>query len=178
MKGTETLIQNKFLKLLNKYKIDEIDVNMLCEAINIKRQTFYYHYKNIYDVICSIFYSKRLEVKNPRVLNKIIEEYLDLLFDDEQFHREINESNAKDALLEYSISFIYKALLIYLDKFKLRGDFKKDVARFVSVSLVNQALFYFLQHDLSKHEIYSKVSAFINEEIVIKMIYNYNKLNF
>ena len=60
MKGTENSIQVNFLKLLNKYKIDDINVDLLCKTVGIKRQTFYYHYKNVYDLIYSIFILENL----------------------------------------------------------------------------------------------------------------------
>ena len=37
-KKTEKLIQEKFLKLLESKSIDEIDINMICKNLKIKRQ--------------------------------------------------------------------------------------------------------------------------------------------
>ncbi len=177
MKATETLIQTKFLKLLNKYKIDEINVDKLCEAVNIKRQTFYYHYKNIYDVIYSIFYSKRLETTNPKVYDQIILDYLNFLFSDDVFYREINESNAKEVLIEFSVSFLYRSMLVYLSKYKLSTEIKKEISRFVSTSIAQQALYYYANPDLNKKEIKQRLSLFINEKYIEDVIYNYMKAN-
>ena len=55
MKNTEEEIKKTFINLLKNHDIESIDVRMICEALNIKRQSFYYHYKNIYDVIYSLF---------------------------------------------------------------------------------------------------------------------------
>lgn len=177
MKGTESQIQLKFLKLLNKYKIDEINVDLLCSAVNIKRQTFYYHYKNIYDVIYSIFYTKKLEATNPKICDRIVDDYLGFLFSDENFYREINESNAKDVLLEFSISFLYRSLLIYLNRYKLLIDSKKEIARFVASSLAHQTLYYFAQPEFTKREIKAKLNVFINAEMIDKFVNNYRNFN-
>ncbi len=177
MKGTESQIQLKFLKLLNKYKIDEINVDLLCSAVNIKRQTFYYHYKNIYDVIYSIFYTKKLEATNPKIYDRIVDDYLGFLFSDENFYREINESNAKDVLLGFSISFLYRSLLIYLNRYKLLTDSKKEIARFVASSLAHQTLYYFAQPELTKREIKVKLNVFINAEMIDKLVNNYRNFN-
>lgn len=177
MKGTESQIQLKFLKLLNKYKIDEINVDLLCSAVNIKRQTFYYHYKNIYDVIYSIFYTKKLEATNPKIYDRIVDDCLGFLFSDENFYREINESNAKDVLLEFSISFLYRSLLIYLNRYKLLTDSKKEIARFVASSLAHQTLYYFAQPELTKREIKVKLNVFFNAEMIDKLVNNYRNFN-
>ena len=177
MKGTESQIQLKFLKLLNKYKIDEINVDLLCSAVNIKRQTFYYHYKNIYDVIYSIFYNKKLEATTPKIYDRIVDDYLGFLFSDENFYREINESNAKDVLLGFSISFLYRSLLIYLNRYKLLTDSKKEIARFVASSLAHQTLYYFAQPELTKREIKVKLNVFINAEMIDKLVNNYRNFN-
>ena len=65
-KKTEKLIQEKFLKLLESKSIDEIDINMICKNLKIKRQTFYYHYKNIYDVILSFYFDDSIEYKSVK----------------------------------------------------------------------------------------------------------------
>ena len=42
MKDIETKLKEKFVELLKVRNLDEIDVNLLCEEINIKRQSFYF----------------------------------------------------------------------------------------------------------------------------------------
>lgn len=175
MKGTETQIQNKFLKLLNKYKIDEIDVNMLCESLNIRRQTFYYHYKNLYDVIYSVFYLKKMEPTNPKDLNKLLDDVINFLFEDENFNREINDSNAKDILSNFLVSFLFHGLYIYLNRFKLGNETKREVGRFIANSAIGQILYYFKDEELSKAEIKENIKALVNNEVIEKLISTYKK---
>ena len=42
MKDIEAKLKEKFVELLKVRNLDEIDVNLLCEEINIKRQSFYF----------------------------------------------------------------------------------------------------------------------------------------
>ena len=58
MKDIEAKLKEKFVELLKVRNLDEIDVNLLCEEINIKRQSFYYHYKNIFDLVYDIVKEK------------------------------------------------------------------------------------------------------------------------
>ena len=94
-KKTEKLIQEKFLKLLESKSIDEIDINMICKNLKIKRQTFYYHYKNIYDVILSFYFDDSIEYKSVKY-EDIVQETVNYLFKNEEFNREVSHSNAKD----------------------------------------------------------------------------------
>lgn len=45
-----------FLKLLETHSIDEITISQLCEKSNYSRETFYYHFKDKYDLIRWIHY--------------------------------------------------------------------------------------------------------------------------
>ena len=62
----ETAYQEGLKKLIKEKPLDEINVVMLCEECNSNRQTFYYHFRDISDVVESIFlkakvgYAKKL----------------------------------------------------------------------------------------------------------------------
>src|SRR5574344_873483 len=51
MVKTKKLILQEFKKLLSKYSLDKITVSQITDKCNIKRQTFYYHFSNIDDLI-------------------------------------------------------------------------------------------------------------------------------
>jgi len=173
MKNTEKAIQEKFLKLLEKVKIDEVDVNMICNSLKIKRQTFYYHYKNIYDVIFSIFYEKKLDASNTASFIQIIKDLLEFLYEDHDFHLEILQSNANDIINDFCFSYLYKSLNEYLTKYKLTLDQKKEEARFFAKAIDEQILFYFANPNYSKEDNLFKVLIFVNEEIIVKTTRNF-----
>lgn len=51
MVKTKKLILQEFKKLLEQYSLDRITVSQITDRCNIKRQTFYYHFNNIDDLI-------------------------------------------------------------------------------------------------------------------------------
>ena len=51
MVKTKKLILQEFKKLLSQYSLDKITVSQITDKCNIKRQTFYYHFNNIDDLI-------------------------------------------------------------------------------------------------------------------------------
>ncbi|MBP5694659.1 MAG: hypothetical protein J6X03_04365 [Bacilli bacterium] len=166
MKNTEKEIQKAFMKLLSSYSIEEIDVKMICDILKIKRQSFYYHYKNIYDVIYSMFREDDIEIKNSGSLEVIIKDLIDYLFKNEDFNREILVSSAKDILEEYAFSYLYRSFILYLAQYRLTIDNQKETARFYGKAVASQLLFYFKNADYTKEEIYLKMNFLFNEQLL------------
>lgn len=52
---TQKAIKNSFLKLLNERALDKITVKDIVEDCGVNRNTFYYHYQDIYDLLEDIF---------------------------------------------------------------------------------------------------------------------------
>ena len=52
---TETKFQEGLKALLKTKPLDEINVIMLCDYVKSNRQTFYYHFRDISDVVDSTF---------------------------------------------------------------------------------------------------------------------------
>ena len=50
-KKTEQRIKNSFVALLNEKRINEITVNDIAEKSRINRNTFYYHFKNVPNLV-------------------------------------------------------------------------------------------------------------------------------
>lgn len=52
---TEERLQEGIKQMVLRFPVDDITVTSLCEFCGTNRQTFYYHYCDIYDLIQSIF---------------------------------------------------------------------------------------------------------------------------
>jgi len=52
---TKRAIQHSFIKLLNQKTIDKITVKDIVEDCGINRNTFYYHYADIFDLLQDVF---------------------------------------------------------------------------------------------------------------------------
>ncbi len=177
MKNTEQEIKKAFINLLKTHDIESIDVKMICDSLNIKRQSFYYHYKNIYDVIYSFFESNDLKINETDDFDTIIINLINYLFLNEDFNREILKSSAKDVLEEFSFSYLYRALNNLLKSYDLRIDGIKDISRYLSKATSSQILYYFGHEDYLKDEIYQKITYLINKDIIAYVVKNYKQLN-
>ena len=172
--NTEKEIQNTLKKLLEKYSLDEIDVNTICRSLDIKRQTFYYHFKNIYDVIYSIYCYEKIGEQNEKDINSIVESIFKFLyFKDLDFNTLVAKSNACDVLKEFIASYTNLALLRILDRYNLRINDKKEIARFYSKAICEQCIYYFVNGDYSSKEAAIKISYLFNEDILREVIRKY-----
>ena len=54
-KFTKQAIMNCLLELLSTKQLDKITVKDICEICEINRNTFYYYFQDIYDVLDAVF---------------------------------------------------------------------------------------------------------------------------
>lgn len=174
MKNIEAEIKSKFISLLKTRRIDEIDVRLLSDELKITRQTFYYHYKNIYDLIYSIILDEQVEPKEGETLEEISNGILDVFFKKEELFKEILDSSAKDILEEMTYSYFYRSFNLYL-KYdpRLNLDSRKDVSSFISYGISNYLLTYFKYDNYMKEDIKEKLKCFLNERSIKSIVEGY-----
>ncbi|MFA6755501.1 MAG: hypothetical protein WCR97_03190 [Bacilli bacterium] len=156
MIDTEKLIQHTFIKLLKKRNVEEIDVNMICKEINIKRQTFYYHFQNIYDVIFSIYCYKSIPYIANSTLDVSIYNMLNFLYNDNEYNIKIAKSNARDVLEDFLYSYIHNCINKYLNKYVINEDKKVVLLKFFSKGIVEVTISNFIEKkslEVNKNEI-------------------------
>lgn len=174
MKNIEAEIKSKFISLLKTRRIDEIDVRLLSNELKITRQTFYYHYKNIYDLIYSIILDEQVEPKEGETLEEISKNILDVFFKKEELFKEILDSSAKDILEEMTYSYFYRSFNLYLKcDPRLNLDSRKDVSSFISYGISNYLLTYFKYDNYMKEDIKEKLKCFLNERSIKSIVEGY-----
>ena len=65
-KFTKKAIMHEFMKILEEKSLDKITVKDICERSEINRNTFYYYFDNVYDVLYSIF-----EIEKKQMLEDV-----------------------------------------------------------------------------------------------------------
>ena len=58
---TEAKFKSALKEMMLSLPLEQINVTSLCEKCDCHRQTFYYHYQDIYDLIAAIFLNEDLE---------------------------------------------------------------------------------------------------------------------
>ncbi|MCR4585996.1 MAG: TetR/AcrR family transcriptional regulator [Lachnospiraceae bacterium] len=72
--NTYELILNTFFELLEKESLEKINVKKLCTYCNINRNTFYYHFKDLMDVLDHLF-GREIAQMNADPVTSIQNEY-------------------------------------------------------------------------------------------------------
>ena len=73
---TKNLIREVFIEMLNEKPLAKITVTDIAKKCEINRNTFYYHYQDIYEILSEIF---------QKEIQKVIDEYNDTLSWEESF---------------------------------------------------------------------------------------------
>ena len=170
MYKTEKRIQNTFIKLSKTYEINQIDVTKICKASKITRQTFYYHFESVYDLIFAIYIDKKIESKNSSSIKDIVSDFVSFLYEDEKFNKDVVESNASSVLSEVSFSFLFQTILKYLKKYDIDGEKKRIIARFLARAIGEEILYLFSLITTKKEDIVEEINKLVNENMIKGLI--------
>ena len=96
-------IADAMKKLMAKQSLDKIRVTQICKEAQIERPTFYYHFKDKYDLVAWIFLRSALETDvtsfeaSVQAMNNMRKEVL--------FYRRAYEDLTQNALWKYMLEF-------------------------------------------------------------------------
>lgn len=124
--------------LMKTTPLDLISVKTLTEKCELNRQTFYYHFRNLYDLLMWIFLNEKIttEVED---LNEALTVLINYLEEEHLFIENALNSAAKDLVMEFLFNKIYNMNLVLL-KNDSSDAMKKKVqyhARFLAAGLSN-----------------------------------------
>ena len=137
---TEQKFQEGLKSLLKSKPLEEINVIMLCDYVHSNRQTFYYHFRDISDVVDSTFlkakvgYGKKFLDYEP-----ILKEMISYISENYQYVSAINKSYASDKLYSFFFSYFYVKVGNLL---KNHGFSGQDIVRYISVLSAQELNFW------------------------------------
>ncbi len=145
---TKEMIREVFIKMLNEHPLDKITVTAIAEECEINRNTFYYHYTDIYEILSEIFQTE---------LQTVIDEYNDTLSWEDSFFMatkfvlqnkkaiyHVYSSMRREELENYIYNVSGNVMLQYVEKVSdgisaSSGD-KKLIASFYQCALTEMVL--------------------------------------
>ena len=135
-KLTEKAMMAAFLKLLENRSMDKITVKDIIEEVGVNRNTFYYHFEDIYDLIDSIFHeemkSVASEVSEDSTFESIMERSAQILLDNRAAVRHIYESKSRDVIYKY-LDKVTNMFIYILVKRKAEGtDISEEGIKFIT----------------------------------------------
>ena len=114
---TQKAIMEAFLDLLGKKPLDKITVKDIIETCGITRNTFYYHYRDIYDLLEKIFiyeHEKRLQALKDDSWQEVFKLMLKDAVEHKVIIYHILSSTIQDKLMRYVFDSTDHSLLKYV----------------------------------------------------------------
>lgn len=183
MKNKTIEIKKQFIKDLSNRSIDSISVISLCNELKITRQAFYYHYKDIYELVESILddYTNDLflQVNNNFYLSHVLE----FLKDNFYFFNELLRGNLNDLVNKFICNLLLPVVKEKLVKLYNSNELSSKEESYIlkyhttalSILIIENLLGIFEDFNISN--LLNRIEVFINNEILslnIKYI-NYNR---
>lgn len=117
-KFTKKAIMHEFMKILEEKSLDKITVKDICERSEINRNTFYYYFDNVDDVLYSIFeIEKKQMLEDVEESDSFLEEYkktASFVVNNKKAVINIYQSKNGDILLNYfdavTMDFVKRAV--------------------------------------------------------------------
>lgn len=154
---TEQAIRATFIQLLSEQQLDKITVRQITDACGISRNTFYYHYHDVYDLL-----EKMLSAEEERMLADMQDistmrqgftEATRFALENKRAIYNIYNSMSRDALTRY----LYNSAAIYMRRYVLsqcRGDMpsEKDLEDivFLLASMIEGVIINIMREGLTR----------------------------
>lgn len=153
---TEQELANALKELMSKESLDNITVKRLTDICGIKRQTFYYHFRDIYDLLTWIFLNEDLSKNKPtekwQDAVKVITKYV---IKNKRFIQNTLSSAGKELFEQFISSYLYMVTLRNFAKYDTKGIVPNDDKRlFVSyyVSGISSVIIAWIEKGMKENE--------------------------
>ena len=136
----EAVYQESLKKLIKEKPLDEINVIMLCDDCKSNRQTFYYHFRDISDVVESIFLKAKVGyAKKLLDYEAILKEMVTYLNNNYNFVSAINKSYSQEKLYSFLFSYFYSRVGMLLRNNNIVGT---EITRYISTLSANELIYW------------------------------------
>lgn len=137
--------------MMSEQPLDTISVSLLSKKCHVNRQTFYYHFHDIYDLLMVVFLNEKIpninECKNLRSMLACIFDYYT---SNRMFIDATLESAGKDLFSEFIFNNCYQCFMRLIQQYSegknVTATEKKSIVRFYAYGVSNSVINYFASH--------------------------------
>ena len=146
---TEYRLASALKELMSDNKpLSEISVTMLTKKCKVGRQTFYYHFHDVYDLLTMVFLNEEIKkVKDSHNLDDILTSIYAYYEKNASFISSVLSSGGRDLFLEFINNNVYQTLLrltLLSDKEKITTlTERRNISRFYAAAISQTITFYF-----------------------------------
>ena len=101
---TKNIFAQSFKELLNSNSFDKISVSEICKKSGMNRKSFYYHFKDKYDLVNWIFETEFIDVYSVRQENEKLEVFSEMLryfYENRGFYKKLLNVGGQNSFSDY-----------------------------------------------------------------------------
>lgn len=101
---TKHALAQALKELLRDRSLEKISVGSICEACGMNRKSFYYHFKDKYDLVNWIYYTEfidRMKTKTYTASWDVIDDLCEYLFDNKEFYQKTLQMEGQNSFSDY-----------------------------------------------------------------------------
>lgn len=159
--------------MMSEQPLDTISVSLLAKKCHVNRQTFYYHFHDIYDLLMVVFLNEKIDgVDKCLNLKDLLTSIYNYYVSNKMFIDATLESAGKDLFSEFIFNNCYQCFMrliqIYSDSKNLTSNERKSICRFYAYGVSNALINYFATHKNKNLKDMENLFIFLNERFLKK----------
>lgn len=168
-------------KMMESMPLDEISVTTLSKKCEVSRKTFYYHFRDVYDLLTLVYLDEKItanldSIRSNKGLLEVIFKYYSK---NSKFIDATLESAGKDLFNEFIFNFCYQVIMTnFLSDDEtirlLNTNQRKNIARFYSFAYSNTISYYLSTHKTKSYEEMASCFSFLGDDAFQKAVKNYS----
>lgn len=144
---TEYRLSEALKEMMESTPLDEISVVTLTKKCGINRQTFYYHFHDVYDLLTLVFLNERIRnIEKAKKLNDMVVMIYRYYEDNALFVDATLNGAGKELFQEFVYNNCYQTILRFVNEApnnkKLLTNDRKSIARFYALAYAHNIVYY------------------------------------
>lgn len=158
-------------KMMSEMPLEDITVALLCQKLNVQRQTFYYHFHDIYDLILEVFLEEKIEgIQNVKTIDQLITRLYGYYNENKSFIDASLDSAGKDLFQEFIFNNVHQVLSKIMNQNpnnkKISLLERRAIIRFYSFAITNCFIHYLLNHKNKNLKDLLNNFSFLNDDFL------------
>lgn len=176
---TEHQFAQVLKKMMESMPLDEISVTTLSKKCGVSRKTFYYHFRDVYDLLTLVFLDEKIttNIENIKTNKDLLEVIYNYYSKNSKFIDATLDSAGKDLFNEFVFNFCYQVIMTNFlfdlkTTKKLTINQRKNIARFYSFAYSNTISYYLTTHKFKTFENLLSCFVFLDDDLFFKAAQN------
>ena len=148
---TEHRLAEALKSMMSQLPLEEISVAALARRCKVNRQTFYYHFHDIYDLLALVFLNEKISgVDEARDSVEMVTAIYSYYEKNQTFIEGTINSAGKDLFQEFVYNICYKSFMKFINNLaeskRISLNEKKNIVRFRAFAYSNSIVYYLSTH--------------------------------